>query len=244
VTIADATPLWPAEWTAIGTLTLAAVTVAAIVTSILITRQDRKRADKRLADERSAADKRLAGEIQAADERLKAQQEHADKQFRTEQWRITEREQYTEAYAVQVTMGEAGASPGPSNEYGDPGADAAKILAAMVVNRGQYAITDVSAQFSPDGRSLIPPHRTVPLSGFARLPEDLRAGFRAAEDNWGNRDTLGPGDGGIRFETDPVGLSHLAGPYFVVRWVDRWETRWEYKKGVVRYLTGNEQWLP
>lgn len=41
MTIADATPQWPAEWTAVGTVALAIVTVAAIITTILITKQDR-----------------------------------------------------------------------------------------------------------------------------------------------------------------------------------------------------------
>jgi len=37
--LADTTPLWPAEWTAIGTVALAAVTVAAIITTIVILRR-------------------------------------------------------------------------------------------------------------------------------------------------------------------------------------------------------------
>lgn len=251
MTLADATPLWPAEWTAVGTVALAAVTVAVIITTILITRQERKRADQRLADERArhdqeiaeeraAADKRLADEIKAADERLKAQQEQSEEQFRTAQWRTTEREQYTEAYAVQVTMGEAGASPGPENQYGDPGADTEKILAAMVVNRGRYTITQVSVVFCPDGVTQVLPLRAVGLAGFARLSEGVRGEFRPLRDSTRNVDTLAPWDDGIRFETNEISLSHIAGPYVIVRWTDRWGTRWEHNKDIVRPLEQGE----
>jgi hypothetical protein len=72
-----------------------------------------------------------------------------------------EREQYTEAYAVQVTMAELDTSLVSPNEYGDPGAGEAKWLAALVVNRGLYAITRVTAQFSPEGRSPTSPSRAI-----------------------------------------------------------------------------------
>jgi hypothetical protein len=243
VNLAAGAPLWPGEWTGIGTVALAIATFLAILTTIFITRQDRKRTAKQLADERSAADKRLADEIKAADERLKTQQEHADQQFHTEQRRIIEREQYTEAYAVQVTTGDKGASPGPLDESGSPGPYTAKVLAAMVVNRGRYAITNVSAQFSPEGRSLTTVRGTVRVPGFEKIDPPLRADFTPLRDKRGHSDTLTPWDAGIRFETDAVGVAHLTGPYFVVRWVDRWGSHWEHKQGVVRPLTGNEPWM-
>jgi hypothetical protein len=40
-------PLWPSEWTAIGTVALALVILIAVITAIVITRQDRHRADAR-----------------------------------------------------------------------------------------------------------------------------------------------------------------------------------------------------
>ncbi len=147
--------MWPAEWTAIGTILLAAMTVGAVVTTIVITRQDRKRANSRFANEQARHEAEVAEERRLADARLKNQQGEADEQFRSEQWRAKEREQYTEAYAVQVSVGEFTATPGPPNDFGDPGPAAAKRFAALVVNRGSYAITRVTARFSPDGMNLL-----------------------------------------------------------------------------------------
>ena len=152
-------------------------------------------------------------------------------QSRTEQWRVTEREQYTEAYAVRVSIGELTTASGPPDQYGDPGPDAAKRLAALV-NNGRYAITCVTAQFSPDGRSLSSPSQvTRVLADFGSLPRTLRGNFGALRDEQGHGDTLAPWDAGMRFESDDVGVQHLVGPYFVIRWKDRWGTNWEHKRG-------------
>jgi hypothetical protein len=245
VDLSAAPPLWPAEWTGVGTVLLSVVTVGAILSTIVITRQDRKRADKRFTDEQVRHETEVAEERRLADARLKTQQDQSEQQFRTEQWRMTEREQYTEAYAVQVTMGEYAAVSGSPDEYADPGADEAKRLAALVVNRGRYAITRVTAQFSPEGRSLTSPSRVVriPIS-FESLPQDLRGDFGPLQDKRGHGDTLAPWDAGMRFESGDVGVQHLAGPYFVVRWVDRWGTNWEHKQGVVQPITEGQQWGP
>jgi hypothetical protein len=125
VDVAVGAPLWPGEWTGVGTVLLALVTLGAILSTIFITRQDRDRADKRLADEQARHEAEVAEERRLADARLKAQRDQSEEQFRTEQWRLTEREQYTEAYAVQVTVGEFTTVPGSPNDYGDPGSDAA-----------------------------------------------------------------------------------------------------------------------
>jgi hypothetical protein len=165
------TPLWPGEWTGVGTVLLAAATLAAIVSTIVITRQDRERADRRFISEQARHEAEVAEERRLAEARLTTQQRQSEDQFRAEQWRITERGQYTEAYAVQVTIGELTAEEGPPNQYGDPGPDAAKRLAALVVNRGRYAITQVEARFSPDGRNLTSPSRTVRImASFESLP--------------------------------------------------------------------------
>lgn len=243
--IAVGAPLWPAEWTAVGTVLLALVTVGAVITTIVITQVDRKRADQRLEGEQARHKAEVAEERLLANARLEKQQKQSELQFRTEQWRMTEREQYTEAYAVQVTVGECTAEEGPPNAYGDAGPDAAKFLAALVVNRGRYAITEVTAQFSPDGESLTTSRRVVriPLS-FASLPDELRGGFRPLSDKRGHGDTLAPWDAGMRFESDAVGVHHLAGPYFVIRWTDRWGTNWEHKQGVVRAVVEGQPWAP
>lgn len=81
----------------------------------------------------------------------------------------------------------------------------------------------------------------IPAS-FENLPQELRGDFGPLRDKRGHGDTLGPWDAGMRFESGDVGVRHLAGPYFVVRWVDRWGTHWEHKQGVVRYITEGEVW--
>ena len=68
VNLAAGTPLWPAEWTAIGTLALAAVTVAAITSTIIITKQDRKRADEQRREEREHSAAMLREERDHAEE--------------------------------------------------------------------------------------------------------------------------------------------------------------------------------
>ena len=173
--LASGAPLWPDEWTGVGTVLLAIVTLGAIISTILITRQDRNRADERLADEQARHQAEVDDERRMAEARLRTQQEQSADQFRTEQWRITERERYTEAYAVQITVGELTTETGSPNKYGDAGDATAKRLAALVVNRGRYAITRVNAQFSPDGRSLTLPSRAVRVpASFDSLPKESR----------------------------------------------------------------------
>ena len=245
VNLAAGAPLWPDEWTGVGTVLLAIVTLGAILSTIFITRQDRKRADKRFADEQARHKTEVDEERRLAEARLKAQQEQSENHFSTEQWRITEREQYSEAYAVQVTVGELNTASEPPDQFGDPGSDAAKRLAALVVNRGRYGITRVSAQFSPDGKSLTSPSRSVRIpASFDSLPRELRGEFGSLRDKRGHGDTLAPWDAGMRFESANTGVRHLAGPYFVVRWVDRWGTNWEHKQGVVEPVAEGQSWKP
>jgi hypothetical protein len=169
------------DWlTAVGTVAVALTAVGVALfaewrASVRV-QAERDRSDKVLADERAHNDQALADERTNADKRLKSQQEHSDRQFHAAQTRSQETEQYAEAYAVQVTAGEIATASGSPNEYGDPGADAAERLAALVVNRGRYAITRVTAQFCPDGRSLTSPSRVVRIpASFENLPQELRA---------------------------------------------------------------------
>ena len=69
-------------------------------------------ADKRFTAEQARHGAEVAEERRVADVRSKTQHDQSEEQFRTEQWRMTEREQYTEAYAVQVTVGETTAASG------------------------------------------------------------------------------------------------------------------------------------
>lgn len=171
------------DWlTAVGTVAVALVAVGVALfaewrASVRV-QAERSRSDQVLADERARSDQVLANERAAADKRLKSQQEHSDRQFHAAQTRSQETEQYTDAYAVQVIVGEITTMSEPPNEYGDPGAEAAKRLAALVVNRGRYAITGVTAQFSPDGRSLTSSAHVARIpASFENLPQELRGDF-------------------------------------------------------------------
>jgi hypothetical protein len=98
----------------------------------------------------------------------------------------------------------------------------------------------VEAQFSPDGKSLVPCHRIERAEGMltglgAPAPEaDYSAGYSGIL----TRLT------GMRFWSDDVAESKLNGPYPVVRWTDRWGQRWEHKKGVLRKIDEGAPWLP
>ncbi len=111
--------------TAIGTVALAAVTVGVIIVTIIITKQDRQRADGQLAKERDRHEQEIVGERMSADERLAKQLAHSDIQLsleraaadkrladeisaanerlQQERQAAQDREQWTEAYLVEVT---------------------------------------------------------------------------------------------------------------------------------------------
>jgi hypothetical protein len=222
-----------AAWfTAVGTLALAVVAAGVALWSD-------KRTGARLADERSHSENLLARE-----------QAFSRAQLEEERQAVREREQLTEAYAVQVVLGEKPqvVADVPIEEL----STAANIygksvdlmhLAAVIVNCGSYTITRVEAQFSPDGRSMIPHHRWVRVSSFPDLPERVKEDFEAAPET-AMYHTLTPRDAGLRFETDAIDRRHLQSPYSVVRWTDRWGTRWEHNRGEVRRIDESTPWTP
>jgi hypothetical protein len=159
-------------------------------------------------------------------------------QLQAEHQAALEREQLTEAYAVQVVAGEV---PVRGEE---PGETEIKRLAAFVVNRGRYTITQVAVQFSPDGSSLVAHHRYGRVSGFEEIPAGLRDGWRPLERETAMSRVLTPWDTGLVFETDRMHVRFLASPYPVARWRDRWGTWWEHNRGQVRQIRDGEEWAP
>ncbi|HZS22450.1 MAG TPA: hypothetical protein VFA63_15900 [Pseudonocardiaceae bacterium] len=159
-------PDWASVMTAVGTVALAVVTVVTIIVTIMITRQDRRRADKQLADsqtrhdkeiaeERALADKRLANQLAHSDAQLADERAHSAAQLQEERQRARDLEQRGEAYAVLVTPAKIPA------RLADPStmAEASKgdeCPVAVVINRGRFAITDLcerqcSIPKPPDG---------------------------------------------------------------------------------------------
>ena len=221
---------------------MAVVTVAAIATTIITTLQDRKRSDKRLADERvqhdkelraerTLADQRAAAEQEAAAARLKAQLEHSDDQIRQEREaaaaRLQEerglalkREQYEEAVSVQVTEARMSAETWGSRITTEPD-QPIQCPAAIVSNAGRYTITRLQAQLCTNGNALTPYGRRELFSGLDSLAGQIAGGLAGeGKDIWG--DTLRPNDAGMRFSSDAQTVRNLYGSYAIVRWRDRW----------------------
>lgn len=248
IVAAMTTPLWPAEWTAAGTVALAGVTVAVIITTIVITRQDRKRADTQLveqqklhqreiAEERTLADRRLAEQLAHSDAQLAAERTHSTAQLEGERQRAQEREQLIEAYNVMVFNGMTSINEGgPDDPIACP--------LAIVVNGGHYSITNVETQFLTR-TSTFKVFKVFHASAFYMLPDILLAGEEGASQSteWPAPSTvLTPSDPGLRIIGLDRPIRELIGSYAVVRWADRWDTRWEHCKGEVRQIFGNEPW--
>lgn len=214
-------PDWASVVTAIGTVAVATVAVGVALFA-------EWRADKRVAAERAHSDARLREERARSDARL------------TEERRLFQkREQFAEAYAVQITLMK-------SYPHGE-GDDKAHRLIAAIVNHGSQTITRIEVRFSPDGRNVIPARKQERLAVDPNVPRaarvaasDLVPSAEAAAFS----DRLTPWDTGMTAETDPIGAQRLTDPRVIVRWTDRWGTRWEHKRGDVQPVDESAQWAP
>jgi hypothetical protein len=166
---------------------------------------------------------------------------HTGRRIRAEHQITREREQLTEAYGVQVVLGER-STDGEADAYGDPDGSVRR-LAVMVVNRGSFTITGIEAQFSYDGKSLVSHARYRRLSGFGQVRELLHKDWIPSSER-AMYEILTPLDAGIRFESDEVHMQNLKNPYPLVRWTDRWGTRWEHRLGQVRRISDGQDWEP
>jgi hypothetical protein len=207
--------------------------------------EERALADKRLADQLAHSDAQLAEERAAADARLKDELAHADAQLAEERQVAREREQWAEAYAVEVTAAQMSPEAWGSRITTQPGIPIA-CPAAIVVNRGHYAITEVYAQFCAGTGGLMPYGRTEHFSSWWNLAGDIRGGSIMDGVTGAGRNlsptTLTPADAGLRFSEDARTVRDLAGSYPIIRWRDRWGTRWESRQGVVRQVAEGEDW--
>ena len=242
-------PDWASSMTAVGTVALAVVTVATIIVTVVITRQDRRRADKQLADaqarhdkeiteERALADKRLAEQLAHNDDQLADERAHSAAQLREERERALDQEQRGEAYAVLVTPAKIAARDA------DPGSMAERsegdeCPVAVVINRGRFAITDLEAQFARD-TALYPSCQMEYYSDYPSLPKELVSGLVADP----AINVLPPGFAGIRFIGGAMSSRDLHGMDPIIRWTDRWGTRWEHNRGQVRPIAAREPWKP
>lgn len=222
VTLASG-PDWASIVTAIGTVLVAIVAVGIALWS-------EWRADKRLTAQREHNDNQLADERALSRAQIEEERQVAH-----------DREQLSEAYAVQVVLGE--------RSTGEPGerAAVASRLGAIVINHGRYTITGIEAQLrlgSGSNPSLVPFTGRERVPGTRDLDARLRNGMSGLLEGLTHADRLTPWDVGLRFWSDPVPAAQLSGAFPVVRWIDRWGTSWEHRRGDVQRVPYGEPWVP
>ena len=216
-------------------------TVGAVIAAVGIALWAEWRSGKRLRAEQGRSDRQLKEEHERSDRLLAQEREHGRAEIEEERRIAREREQLTEAYQVQVVLGEH-STGGKPNQFGDL-EGSIKQLAVMVVNHGSFTITKVEAQFCYDGVKLGFPQRSKRLTGFGQVRERLRKGWSPSAEH-ALDGVLTPRDAGVRFESYQVPAGELGNPYPLVRWTDRWGTRWEHRRGEVREVPDDQEWAP
>jgi hypothetical protein len=161
----------------------------------------------------------------------------ANRRINEERERSRRREQFTEAYAVQVVQGERAA---PGQPVSDP---SALVLVAIVVNRGSYTITGVEVRFNLDGEHVAPAVRNERMWSFKGLPEGLYKGGDKTEER-AMEGVLPPWDAGMRSESAEMPVQRLKAHNALVRWTDEWGQRWEHRLGKVEKIRSDRPWTP
>ncbi len=154
-------------------------------------------------------------------------------QIQEERQTARNREQLTEAYAVQVVLGERSRAESP------------RRLGAIVINHGHYTIAGIEARLrlaTGDGPTLVPFAGSERVPGTKDLDAKLRDGMSGLLEGMMHGDRLTPWDVGMRFWSDLIPTAQLPGAYPVVRWTDRWGTCWEHRRGEVEQIAEGEDW--
>ena len=115
---------------------------------------------------------------------------------------------------------------------------------ATVINYGARTISQVRAQFSPDGTQRLSTFRTehLPMVPQSALTAPVDA-IGYTEIGYKDIGILPPG-GRMRFSSDAIGDVHLKAPHAIVRRRDHLDQTWEHERGEVRRIDGNAlaQW--
>lgn len=138
-------------------------TVGAVLAAVGIAILSDRSTNKRVAAERKAADRQLREQLDHSEEQLRRQQEHSDQQLTQERASADERlqrqfehakqlEQDSEAAAVTVI----GTILHPDENVGPDREAPAMRPGAFVINKGRYAVRNVEAMLSLDGRLHLP----------------------------------------------------------------------------------------
>jgi hypothetical protein len=220
----------PVQWGDVATWLTAIGTLAVAVAAVWIALWSEQRTDRRVAEERKHGEEQLRAERAHGDERLEKERQH-----------VQDREQLSEAYAVQVAAARMEGEPIAHDAHGDV-AESEQIPVVVVINHGRYTITRTEAQFCLNG-NLATPHRREYLSSVNNLPPMLPPGqYRPLQGPEGG--VLTPADIGLRFVGNVTVPLFMTGAYPLVRWTDQWGTRWEHRNGQVRKVADDEPWKP
>jgi hypothetical protein len=270
VTLVASGPDWTAIMTAIGTVAVAIAAVAIAIWSDkrtgkrikderdhgdIVIAEERRLADKRLAEQFAQSADQLAEQRTAADKRLQDELAHTEMQLKEERQATQEQEQWAEAYAVSVTA--ARFDPEVYDPYimAEPG-ELIACPAAIVVNGGRYTITRLRAWLCSGGSSITSYGHTEHFTAWWKLPEPLRGDVPVEggdvpgeerniwlpveeRDIW--LDTLTPADLGMRYVGSAQVIRNLRGSYPIIHWRDRWGTYWEHQRGTVRQIKEGEE---
>jgi hypothetical protein len=157
------------------------------------------------------------------------ERQRADDRLEKERQLRQERDQWAEAYLVQVIL-----------RMKFRAGEGRRRLVAYVVNHGGQTITEVHAQFILDGKIVekSPNLTPIPDQRVPALPIVTRMSGKYLPVTSGNKIT--PFDAGLEFATDQFDEQQVKKPGVIVGWTDRWGTRWENRDGQVLRLDGDD----
>jgi len=179
--------------------------------------------------------------------RIRAERRHATATLKEERRLAQEREQFAQAYAIQVVEGHRTDADEKARQTLGLNAPATTRSAVFLVDHGSFTITDIRAWLRNEDGSLEDSAGAVRRTGFTNLPEEVRRHWSSSLE-LATPKLLRPWDDGIvfvskPFATGPLGpaadwsgflpeLRPLFPSYWIVQWTDQWGTRWEHQRGL------------
>lgn len=242
-------PDWATVMTAFGT-------VAAVIAAAWIAIASGKKTNRLVEAERKEADRRLREQLDHSDGQLRKQQEHSDRQLEAERAAADERlqkqfyttqqsDQRSQAAAVEVLGMISAPDGGASSLTASSLTASSAIPLVMVTNKGRYAITNLAAVLSPDGKSTVDFSIRRNLADLLDLPNDVGKMAVKQVIGWLGEVYLGTIAPGMimALAGDARPIQELKASFPIVRWIDHWGDCWEYRKGQVSPCAMNDPWL-
>jgi len=165
---------------------------------------------------------------------------NAENRFHNERQEARDHEQFAEARAIEVILGERDARPDEIDHL--PGVSenqlrrtGQKVLTAAVINHGAHAITGIETHlFVGEMGRKVPFVFSERVTGDKARDKKLLGGATPFVGGWVDLTELSPWDNGLSLASGPMSPQNVPLSYVVVRWTDQWGTRWEYMHGRVR----------